>query len=412
MLIYLNIVYAYRQLHKGIKMLNLIEQYQERFLKNFNTTYKRYLYNEIDFNEKLIGILGARGTGKTTMLFQRLIELKSQNKKTLYISLDYPFLGSASLSELAFEFVDSSGEYLLLDEVHKYEDFAAHLKTIYDMSPLNVIFTGSSAASILNAKSDLSRRVSVFSLEGLSFREFLELENGIVIDKFSLETILKDHQAIVDDLKIKQNQFKKYLKFGYYPFYFNKQSSYYESLLNTINLSIDVDLTSLGLVEQKYTYKLKKLLEVVCQSEPFEVNYTKIAALAEISRAKLYDYIAYLNDARLVNMVDEQSRGLSKLVKPAKIYMNNTNLIYAYGDDCKAGTIRETFFANQLRVKHRLNIPKQGDFIVDDKFIFEVGGKNKSFEQIKDVSGSYIAADEIEVGSGNKIPLWLFGLLY
>ena len=393
-------------------MLNLIEQYQERFLKNFNTTYKRYLYNEIDFNEKLIGILGARGTGKTTMLFQRLIELKSQNKKTLYISLDYPFLGSASLSELAFEFVDSSGEYLLLDEVHKYEDFAAHLKTIYDMSPLNVIFTGSSAASILNAKSDLSRRVSVFSLEGLSFREFLELENGIVIDKFSLETILKDHQAIVDDLKIKQNQFKKYLKFGYYPFYFNKQSSYYESLLNTINLSIDVDLTSLGLVEQKYTYKLKKLLEVVCQSEPFEVNYTKIAALAEISRAKLYDYIAYLNDARLVNMVDEQSRGLSKLVKPAKIYMNNTNLIYAYGDDCKAGTIRETFFANQLRVKHRLNIPKQGDFIVDDKFIFEVGGKNKSFEQIKDISDSYIAADEIEVGSGNKIPLWLFGLLY
>ena len=393
-------------------MLNLIEQYQERFLKNFNTTYKRYLYNEIDFNEKLIGILGARGTGKTTMLFQRLIELKSQNKKTLYISLDYPFLGSASLSELAFEFVDSGGEYLLLDEVHKYEDFAAHLKTIYDMSPLNVIFTGSSAASILNAKSDLSRRVSVFSLEGLSFREFLELENGIVIDKFSLETILKDHQAIVDDLKIKQNQFKKYLKFGYYPFYFNKQSLYYESLLNTINLSIDVDLTSLGLVEQKYTYKLKKLLEVVCQSEPFEVNYTKIAALAEISRAKLYDYIAYLNDARLINMVDEQSRGLSKLVKPAKIYMNNTNLIYAYGDDCKAGTIRETFFANQLRVKHRLNIPKQGDFIVDDKFIFEVGGKNKGFEQIKDISNSYIAADEIEAGSGNKIPLWLFGLLY
>lgn len=393
-------------------MLNLIEQYQERFLKNFNTTYKRYLYNEINFNEKLIGIVGARGTGKTTMLFQKLIKLKAQNKKALYISLDYPFLGSTSISELAFEFADNGGEYLLLDEVHKYEDFAAHLKTIYDMSPLNVIFTGSSAASILNAKSDLSRRVSVFSLEGLSFREFLELENGIVIDKFSLETILKDHQAIVDDLKIKQNQFKKYLKFGYYPFYFNKQSLYYESLLNTINLSIDVDLTSLGLVEQKYTYKLKKLLEVVCQSEPFEVNYTKIAALAEISRAKLYDYIAYLNDARLVNMVDEQSRGLSKLVKPAKIYMNNTNLIYAYGDDCKAGTIRETFFANQLRVKHRLNIPKQGDFIVDDKFIFEVGGKNKSFEQIKDVSGSYIAADEIEVGSGNKIPLWLFGLLY
>ena len=393
-------------------MLNLIEQYQERFLKNFNTTYKRYLYNEINFSEKLIGIVGARGTGKTTMLFQKLIELKAQNKKALYVSLDYPFLGSASLSELAFEFVDNGGEYLLLDEVHKYEDFAAHLKTIYDMSPLNVIFTGSSAVSILNAKSDLSRRVSVFSLEGLSLREFLELENGMTIDKFSLEAILKNHQAIANDLKIKLSQFKKYLKFGYYPFYFNKQSLYYESLLNTINLSIDVDLTSLELVEQKYTYKIKKLLEVVYQSEPFEVNYTKIAALAEISRAKLYDYIVYLNNARLVNMIDEQSRGLSKLVKPAKIYMNNTKLIYAYGDDCKAGTIRETFFANQLKVKHRLSIPKQGDFIVDDKFIFEVGGKNKSFEQIKDISDSYIAADEIETGSGNKIPLWLFGLLY
>ena len=280
------------------------------------------------------------------------------------------------------------------------------------MSPLNVIFTGSSAVSILNAKSDLSRRVSVFSLEGLSFREFLELEGGTTIDKFSLEAILKDHQAIANDLKIKLSQFKKYLKFGYYPFYFNKQSSYYESLLNTINLSIDVDLTSLGLVEQKYTYKLKKLLEVVCQSEPFEVNYTKIAALAEISRAKLYDYIGYLNDARLVNMIDEQSRGLSKLVKPAKIYMNNTNLIYAYGEDCRAGTIRETFFANQLKVKHRLNIPKQGDFIIDDKFTFEIGGAKKGFEQIKDISNSYIATDEIGVGNGNKIPLWMFGLLY
>ena len=154
MLVCLNIVYVYRQLHKGIKMLNLIEQYQERFLKNFNTTYKRYLYNEINFSEKLIGIVGARGTGKTTMLFQKLLELKAQNKKALYISLDYPFLGSTSLSELAFEFVDNGGEYLLLDEVHKYEDFAAHLKTIYDMSPLNVIFTGSSAVSILNAKSE------------------------------------------------------------------------------------------------------------------------------------------------------------------------------------------------------------------------------------------------------------------
>ena len=322
------------------------------------------------------------------------------------------FISSASLSELAFKFADSGGEYLLLDEVHKYEDFASHLKTIYDMSELKVIFTGSSAVSILNAKADLYRRVSLFNLEGLSFREFLELDNKTSLFKFGLEEILSDHPNISRQLQIDFNTFKKYLQVGFYPFYFSKTNSYYESLLNTINLSIDIDLTSLGLVEQRYTYKLKKLLEVVCQSEPFEVNYTKIAALAEISRAKLYDYIVYLSDARLVNMIDEQSRGLSKLVKPAKIYMNNTNLIYSYGNNFKIGTIRETFFANQLKATHKLNISKKGDFIVDDKFTFEIGGAKKSFEQIKDMPNSFIASDDIKVGVGNKIPLWLFGFLY
>ena len=404
-------VYSHIQL-KDFGMLDMIKQYQDRFLKNFNTTYKRYLYEKVDFSEKLIGIMGARGVGKTTMLFQRLIELNEMGEKALYVSLDYPFLSSASLSELAFKFADSGGEYLLLDEVHKYEDFASHLKTIYDMSELKVIFTGSSAVSILNAKADLSRRVSLFNLEGLSFREFLELDNKTSLSKFDLVEILNDHPTISRQLQINFNAFKKYLQFGFYPFYFSKKNSYYESLLNTINLSIDIDLTSLGFVEQRYTYKLKKLLEVVCQSEPFEVNYSKIASLAEISRAKLYDYIVYLSDAKLINMIDEQSSGLSKLVKPAKIYMNNTNLIYSYGNNFKIGTIRETFFANQLKAMHKLNISKQGDFIVDDKFIFEVGGKNKGFEQIKDMPNSYIAADDIEVGVGNKIPLWLFGFLY
>ena len=393
-------------------MLKMIQQYQDRFLKNFKTTYKRYLYDEINFDEKLIGIVGSRGVGKTTMLFQKLIELNSLDKKALYISLDYPFLSSFDLSEFAFKFADSGGEYLLLDEVHKYPEFAPHLKTIYDMSDLKVIFTGSSALALLNAKADLSRRVSMFRLEGLSFREFLEISEKAKFTKFSLQNLLENHINIVKDIKINQNSFKNYLKFGFYPFYFSKSTSYYESLLNTINLTIDIDLTALSLVEQKFTYKLKKLLEVVCQSEPYEVNYTKIAALAQISRAKLYDYISYLNDANLINMVDESSKGLSKLIKPAKIYMQNTNLIYAYGDKCKIGTIRETFFANQLGAKHLINIPKFGDFIVDDKYIFEVGGAKKGFSQIADKANSFVAADDIEVGVGNKIPLWLFGFLY
>lgn len=393
-------------------MLKTIKQYQDRFLKNFTTTYRRYLYDEINFDEKLIGIIGSRGVGKTTMLFQRLTELNSLDKKALYISLDYPFLSSFDLSEFAFEFADSGGEYLLLDEVHKYPEFAPHLKTIYDMSDLRVIFTGSSALALLNAKADLSRRVSMFRLEGLSFREFLEIFEKSKFEKFQLQNLLENHTNLAKDIKIDQSKFKKYLKFGFYPFYFRKSTSYYESLLNTINLTIDIDLTALGLVEQKFTYKLKKLLEVICQSEPFEVNYTKIAALAQISRAKLYDYISYLNDANLINMVDEQTRGLNKLIKPAKIYMQNTNLIYAYGDKCKIGTIRETFFANQLSAKHHINIPKFGDFIVDDKYIFEVGGAKKGFSQIANEINSFVAADDIEVGAGNKIPLWLFGFLY
>ena len=238
-------------------MLKMIQQYQDRFLKNFETTYKRYLYDEINFDEKLIGIVGSRGVGKTTMLFQRLVELNNAGKKALYISLDYPFLSSFDLSEFAFKFADSGGEYLLLDEVHKYPEFAPHLKTIYDMSDLKVIFTGSSALALLNAKADLSRRVSMFRLEGLSFREFLEISEKAKFTKFSLQNLLENHINIVKDIKINQNSFKNYLKFGFYPFYFSKTASYYESLLNTINLTIDIDLTTLGLIEQKFTYKLK-----------------------------------------------------------------------------------------------------------------------------------------------------------
>ena len=185
-----------------------------------------------------------------------------------------------------------------------------------------------------------------------------------------------------------------------------------QNLLNTINLTIDLDLTSLGLVEQKYTYKLKRLLEVVCESKPFEVNYTNIAASAEISRAKLYDYISYLNDGQMLLLVDAALKGVKKLSKPAKIYLHNTNLLYAYCETSEIGTIRETFFANQLKCKYTLNVAKKGDFLVDNIYTFEVGGKSKNFKQIKEVSDSYIAADNIEVGTGNKIPLWLFGFLY
>ena len=397
-------------------MLTKLIDYQNKIKKNFKIKYKRYLFKEIHFDDKMIAIIGARGVGKTTMLFQYLDELHSKNKNALYISLDYPFLSGVDLIDIVEEFVSSGGEYLLLDEVHRYNDFSLYLKTIYDLYDIKVVISSSSAISILNAKSDLSRRVTIYRLNGFSFREFLEVRYNTAFDNYNLDEILSSHIQISKELSIKNinilKVFKEYLKVGYYPFYFDKKSSYYQNLLNTINLTIDLDLTSLGLIEQKYTYKLKKLLEVVCESKPFEVNYSSIAATAEISRVKLYDYIKYLEDGEMLNLIDLATSGIKKIAKPAKIYLNNTNLLYACCDKNEIGTIRETFFANQVKLKYKLNISKQGDFLIDDKYVVEVGGKNKSYKQIKDIQNSYIVADDIEVGYKNKIPLWLFGFLY
>ena len=394
-------------------MLKNIKRYQDRFLKSFDITYRRYLFKEIDFDDKMIAIFGARGVGKTTMLFQYLLDLQKENKEALYISLDYPFLSGMDLIEIVEAFVDSGGKYLLLDEVHRYKDFSSYLKTMYDLFDIKVIFTSSSATSILNAKSDLSRRVTLYNLYGFSFREYLEVNFSMVLESYTLESLLERHTEIAKTIHIDiLKEFQIYVKTGYYPFYTQKQSSYLQNLLNTINLTIDLDLTSLGLIEQKYTYKLKKLLEVICESKPFEVNYTKIAALAEISRVKLYDYISYLSDGQMLLLVDEASKGLKKINKPTKIYFNNTNLLHAYCENSEIGTRRETFFANQLSQQYRLHIPKKGDFLVEEKYLFEIGGKNKSFKQIADISNSFVVADDIKVGSGNKIPLWLFGFLY
>jgi len=395
-------------------MIETIKKYQERLLKKFNIIYRRYLFNKIDYNEKMVAIFGARGVGKTTLLLQRLQDLDSKGKKALYISLDYPFLARIDLLELIEEIVESGYEYLLLDEVHRFNNFSSYLKSIYDIYDINILFTSSSATSILNAKSDLSRRVSLYNLKGFSFREFLEFKHNKRLSSYNLEEILTKHQEIAKSITIANilEEFKEYLELGYYPFYFDKSSSFYQNLANTINLTIDIDLPSLGLIEQKYSYKLKKLLEVICESEPFEVNYTKIAQKAEISRVKLYDYISYLADAELILLINQATKGLKKINKPAKIYLNNSNLIYAYCQDQKIGTIRESFFANQLSAKYQINISSVGDFLVDNRYIVEVGGKNKSYMQIKDIDNSYIAADGIEIGSGNRVPLWLFGFLY
>ncbi len=398
-----------------IEKLYLIEK---QLLQNLSIDFHRYLYDTIDFSSQMVTIVGARGVGKTTLLLQKLQTLKASypSSHSLYFSFDLPFVSTIDLFEFAGEFRKRGGYYLLLDEIHKYPKFSLHLKAIYDVYPdLKILFTGSCATSILNAQADLSRRVVLHHLYGLSYREFLELKTGKKLEPYRLEEILENHLTIVDTLV---TQFKpleyweEYLKMGYYPFYFNDKSNFLGLLYNTINLTIEIDLVNLGLIKAESIDKLKKIITIICQSDPFTLNITKVAALCELSRNSVYNYLTHLHKGELLTIVHNSKKGLAKLAKPDKVYLNNTNQLYAMCSEHKIGTIRETFFANQVGNIYALNSSDRGDFIVDSEYTFEVGGKNKSFKQIKDMENSFVVIDDDISINEKKIPLWLFGFLY
>lgn len=399
-------------------MLDNLRKLEKRILKEVSSEYKRYLHKTIDFNSQMIGIVGARGVGKTTLLLQYLQEIKQKSEpyKSLYFSYDYPTNVDIKLIELADEFTKIGGEYLIIDEIHKYHNFSLDLKAIYDFYPrLKVIFTGSCATSIYNSQADLSRRVVLYYMNGLSYREFLELKLGLTLPSFTLEEILQNHIEITDSLSEQFLPFEymqEYLTFGYYPFYFKDQNQYLRQLIAVINQTIDIDLVNLGLIKQSFTNKLKKLLLIISESNPFELNITKVAANVEVSRNTLYSYLQHLDRGGLINMVRSAKKGISKLTKPEKLYLNNTNIFYTFTTDSKLGTIRETFFVSQLKHLHNIEISDRGDFLVDSKYTFEVGGESKSFHQIKDMKNSYLVIDTDSTQNRYKIPLWLFGFLY
>jgi predicted AAA+ superfamily ATPase len=399
-------------------MLENLRKLEKRILKEISSEYKRYLHHDIDFDSQMIGVVGSRGVGKTTLLLQHLKSLKETHgaHKSLYFSYDYPTNIDIKLIELAEEFVKIGGEYLIVDEIHKYDRFSLDLKAIYDFFPkLKVIFTGSCATSIYNSQADLSRRVVLYYMNGLSYREFLELKLGITLPHFTLEQIISNHIDIADELSEKFTPLEfmnQYLTYGYYPFYFKDENQYLRQLNAVINQTIDVDLVNLGLVKQSYTNKLKKLLLIISESNPFELNVTKVAANVNVSRNTLYAYLNHLDKGGLINMIGSSKKGLTKLSKPEKLYLNNTNIFYTFISESKIGTIRETFFVSQLKHLHEIQISDKGDFIIDNKFTFEVGGENKSFKQIKDIENSYLIIDTDTTENTNKIPLWLFGFLY
>lgn len=396
-------------------MLDIIRNISFNYLNNTSLKYKRYMHDHLDMEDKLIGILGSRGVGKTTFILQYLKELDIDLEKKLYVSADHFYVSKYSLYEIAEEFSKHGGEVLVIDEIHKYQNFEQELKSIYDTFDLKVIFSGSSALRLQHAKYDLSRRAVLYSVNGMSFREFIEFETNIKFESYTLDDILNNHVEIAFAInqQIKPFEyFKKYLEYGYYPFYKQNKKTYSQKLFEIINVVLESDLPIVFNIEAKNIFKLKKLLSLLCESKPYELNITKLSQKIEINRNTLYHYLSYLEAGSLIRTIRQHSKGDGIFLKPEKLYLNNTNLNHAYCETSDVGTLREAFFANQLSLNHQVSYAKQGDFLIDDLYTVEVGGKGKSFNQIKELKDSFVVADDIEVGSGNKIPLWLFGFLY
>jgi len=404
--------------------LQLMYDEQDKLLQKTSLDTKRYLYDKINWDLKSIGILGQRGLGKTTMMLQYIKEYCKDTQKALYVTLDNPFMQSVSLIEFAREFEQYGGEVLFIDEVHKYDNWSTHIKNIYDSLNIKVVFSGSSILQITKQNADLSRRTIIYHLENLSFREYLELTNVKKFDSYTIEDILENHKSIASEIRAEIKplmHFKEYLKYGSYPFILEDKDTYYQRIVQMINLILETDLPYINKIEMQQIAKLKKLLYMLAINVPFIPNITDIAKATNISRPKVYEYLEHLESAKIINSIRSKEKGYNVMSKPEKLFMQNTNISYALTSKIDTGSARESFFVNQIKSYYNSEIKliddtifssQVGDFLVNDKYIFEVGGKNKSFWQIKDLPNSYVVSDDIEIGFKNKIPLWLFGFLY
>lgn len=388
-----------------------------RKIGNVGTDFVRSIDGTMEWEARMIGLRGARGVGKTTLLLQHIKQNHRMDASVLYASVDNIWFSEHKLYDLADDFVKHGGRNLYLDEVHRYPDWSRELKNIYDDFPsLNVVFTGSSLLEILNAKADLSRRAAVYDMQGLSFREYLNLNLHLNLPVMTLDDILNNHVALAMDVlrEVRPLQFfGEYLRNGYYPYYNELPALYYSRINEVANLIIDIEIPQLRGIDVANVNKIKQLLYVISESAPFTPNISKLSERTGMSRASLLAYINALADSRLVFNLQKDVKGISALQKPDKVYLENTNLMYAFAThEVNIGNARETFFANQLKYGHRLNVSPQSDFLVDGRYTFEIGGHAKGFRQIEGLPDAYIASDGIETGFGNKIPLWMFGFLY
>lgn len=387
-------------------------------IQNQSLDFVRSLQGRIDWNDRAIGLLGARGTGKTTLLLRRLKQHYGLSGKAVYVSLDDIFFSENKLVHFGNWFVAQGGNVLFADEVHKYPNWAREIKNLYDTHPeLRIVFTGSSITDFLQHDADLSRRAVRYELPGLSFREYLSFQKVFHQQPLALNELLTRHAEIAVEW-VSQfrplKYFTDYLARGYYPFFAENPNTYHIRLEQVVKMIIETDLRYLEGFDPANSRKVFQLLYILATNVPFKPNVTKLSTKIGIHRNTLVSYLQHLEKARLINTLTATGKSISTLQKPDKIYLENTNLQFALAPTLvNRGTQRETFFMNQLiHARHRITLPVKGDFLVDDQFTFEIGGRDKSIQQKKAADQGFVVADDLEVGVLQKIPLWLFGFLY
>ena len=405
-------------MHAKIVIMDTLFKKHRILISQTNTEIVREIMKSVNWEKQLVSIRGSRGVGKTTLMRQYIKQKYGVNAgEALYCVMDSMYFASHTLMEVAERFHLMGGKHLFLDEVHKYPTWSKELKEINDLWPdMKITFTGSSLLQILNADADLSRRVLSYDMAGLSFREYLRFYKNIELPVHTLQEVLKDADAVCDEVcRVCHPQplFEEYLRAGYYPFYDGDEQEYYSRIENVVSFIIDQEMTQLCGVDPAYTRKLKAMMLFLANNVPYDVNIAKLASYLELNKNTVLSYLSSMQRAELLHLLYADNKSVTKMQKPDKIYVHNPNMLCALSSNLNVGTLRECFVVNQISVGHTVEYGKtQGDFLIDGKITVEVGGQDKSFDQIADIPNSYILADSMEFPVGKKLPLWVVGLLY
>lgn len=397
--------------------MNILLEQSERLVGSISLDFKRYLFDYIQWDSRLIGIKGARGTGKTTLLLQWIKEQNLAPEKAAYFSLDDLYFTGHSLKDTVAEFYKNGGTILALDEVHKYKNWSLEIKNVYDFFPeVKIIFTGSSIIDISKQEGDLSRRALMYELPGLSYREYLSMLGIIDLPTVSLNDLLFNNAELKKKIPNSfrpLEHFSGYLNYGYYPFGLLDHSSVHQRINQLVRTIVEVDMAELKDFDIRNAKKLLQLIYVIAQQVPFKPNISSLATKTGIHRNSLNNYLHYLDQAKILSLVYPAGNSTALLQKPEKIFLNNTTLLVALSEQqSNRGTIRETFFLSQVLPLYQVHLPQQGDFLINGKYTFEVGGKGKGQKQISGLENAWVVKDDIEFPMLKTIPLWMFGLLY